>query len=145
MRWQIGIALAAAAAVAVIALRPGPLLRLFPRYTFVIDHLPGRRLDTADPIYFHAGYQRPARVDTSGIRRAGELIPNNAVYFVRRPASDPTSHDIISAAQLFFVPAVQSRRPHGADWILVYRFRASKAPSRHVYELGPDLRLTEVR
>jgi hypothetical protein len=145
MKWQIGIGLVAAAAVAVIALRPGPLLRVFPRYAPVVQHLPGRRLDTGDPIYFHLGYRHPARVDTSAIRRAGKLVPNNAVYYVRRPASDPTSDDIVLAAQLFFLPAVQSRRPQAANWILSYRSRASKAPSRHVYELDPDLRLTEAR
>jgi hypothetical protein len=107
--------------------------------------LPGHRLDTADPIYFHTGYQRPARVDTSAIRRASKLVPNNAVYYVRRPASDPTSDNIILAGQLFFLPAVQSRRPQAANWILSYRSRASKAPSRHVYELDPELTLTQVR
>jgi hypothetical protein len=145
MRWQIGIGVAAAAAVATIALRPEPLLRVFPRYAPVVHHLPGDRLDTGDPIYFHVGSQRPARVDTSAIRRAGKLVPDNAIYDVRGPASDPTSGNIMLAARLFFLPAVQSRRPRAANWILSYRSRASKAPSRHVYELDPDLTMTHVR
>jgi len=146
MRWQIGIGLTAAAAVAVMALRPGPLLRVFPRYALVVHHLPGHHLDTGDPIYVHIGHQHPARVDTSAIRRAGKLVANNAVYYVQRPASDPTSGNIILAAQLFFLPAVQSRRPQAANWILAYRSsRASKAPSRHVSELDPELTLTQVR
>jgi hypothetical protein len=145
MRWQIGIGVFAAAAVAAMALRPGPLLRVFPRYAPVVHHMPGRGLDTGDPIYFHVGYQRPAHVNTSAIRRAGTLIPNNGVYYVRGPSSDPAAHNIMLAAQLFFLPAVQSRKPQAADWILSYRSRASKARSRHVYELDPDLRLTEVR
>jgi hypothetical protein len=144
-RWQIGIGVAAAAAVVAMALRPEPLLRLFPRYGAVVHHLPGDRLDTGDPIYFHAGYRRPARVDTSAIRRAGTLVPDNAIYAVRGPAYGQTGGNIMLAARLFFLPAVQTRRPEAANWILSYRSRPSKAPSRHVYELDPDLTLTHVR
>jgi hypothetical protein len=145
MRWKIGIGIAAAAVVAAIAVRPGPLLRVFPRYSLVVHHLPGRRLDTGDPIYFHIGYRHPARVDTPAIRRAGKLVPNGAVYYVRGPASDPTTHDIGAAAQLFFLPAVRSRTPQAASWMLSYRSRTPKPPVRHVYELDRDLRLAQVR
>lgn len=145
MRWRIGAAVVAAAAVAAVAVRPGPLLRVFPRYSPVVQHLPGRQLDAGDPFYFHFGYKRPARVDTSAIRRAGRLIPNGAVYYVRGPASDPTADDVAAAAQLFFLPAVQSRTPQAANWVLSYRSRTPKPPVRHVYELDRDLRLTQVR
>jgi hypothetical protein len=144
MRWQIAIGVVAAAVVAAIALHPEPLLRVFPRYGPVVHHLPGRGVDTGDPIYFHVGYERSAHVHTSAIRRAGTLIPNEAVYYVRGPSSDPTSDNIMLAAQLFFLPAVRSRTPQAAGWILSYRSRASKARSRHAYELDPDLRLAEV-
>jgi hypothetical protein len=148
MRGRFAIGVAAGAAVASIALVPrasSPLLRVFPRYSPAVHHLPGRSLDAGDPIYFHVGYQRAARVDTAAIRRAGELVPNDAIYYVRTPASDPTRGDIVLAAQLFLLPAVQSKNPSAAGWILSYRSPAPTARARQVYELGPDLRLTEVR
>lgn len=145
MRSKIGIGIAAAAVVVAIAVRPGPLLRVFPRYSPVVHHLPGRSLDRGDPIYFHIGYRRPARVNTSAIRRAGTIVPNRAVYYVRGPASDPMTGDIAAAAQLFFLPAVQSRTPQAANWMLFYRSRTPKPPVRHVYELDRDLRLARVR
>ncbi len=58
IRWRLGLAVGAAVAVAAVALEPGPLLRVFPRYAPVVEHLPGRRLDTGDPIYFHFGSNR---------------------------------------------------------------------------------------
>jgi hypothetical protein len=144
-KWKIGVGFAAAAAVTVVAVRPGTLLRVFPRYSPVVHHLQGRRLDSGDPIYFHIGYRRPARVETAAIRRAGTLVPNGGVYYVRGPASDPTTTDVMQAAQLFFMPAVQSRTPRAASWVLSYRSRAPKPPLPHVYELSRDLRLIRVR
>ena len=145
MSWRFVLAVAAAMAVVAVALKPGPILRVFPRYTPVVDHLPGRRLDTSDPIYFHFSSERAASVNTAAIRRAGELVPDDAIFYVQAPSSDPTSDDVMLAAQLFLLPAIQSRRSDAASWVLSYRAPASTEPSGRVYELDGDLRLTKVR
>src|SRR6266571_8007194 len=148
MRGGIVIGAAAVAAVVSLALvsrASSVLLHVFPRYRPVITHLPGRRLDSGDPIYFHFGLRRSAHVDTPAIRRAGEIVPDNVIYYVRAPASDPTRGDILLAAQLFLLPAVQSKVPRAADWILSYRSPPPTKRPRHVYELGAGVLLTQVR
>jgi hypothetical protein len=145
MRWRLLLAVGGATAVAVVAVKPGPLLRVFPRYAPVTDHLPGRRLDTSDPIYFHVSSERPASVNTAAIRRAGELVPDDAIFYVRAPSSAPSSDEVMLAAQLFLLPAIQSRRPDAAGWILSYRAPLPAEPSGRVYELDGDLHLTKVR
>jgi hypothetical protein len=102
--------------------------------------LPGRELDGPDPIY-----SQRAKVDTAAIRRAGELIPDNAVYYFTTASSNPTSDNVVLAARLFFLPAVQSQNPKLAGWILAYRVRRPSSVSRHVYTLDRDLRLIRVR
>lgn len=144
MRWQIALAVAAGVATTGLAAWPDPLVRLFPRYGVVADHLPGGRLDSGDPIYFHVGYERPARVNTAAIRRAATLVPDDAVYYFRG-SSGPTSENLMLAARLFFLPAVQSQRSEPATWILSYRDSRPPARWRRRYELDRDLRLTEVR
>jgi hypothetical protein len=139
------IALAAAAAVGLVALYPARLLQVFPRYGFVVHHLPGRELDGPDPIYFHFGYRSPADVNTAAIRRGGELIPNEAVFYFRTGVANGTSENVMLAARLFFLPAVQSRTPTFADWALSYRARPSSGMAREVYPLDPDLRLARLR
>jgi hypothetical protein len=143
---EIGIALAGAAAVALLALYPARLLQYFPAYHDVTRHLPGRELEGPDPIYKRAGYPRPTKVDTGAIRRGGELIPDGAVYYFQSAVStqsvDRTSEDTMLAARLFFLPAVRSQKPNLADWILSYRVRPSSSMSRYVYTLDRDLHLT---
>ena len=132
------------AAVVVVAVHPGPLLSLFPRLVFVVDHLPSRTLDRGDPNYFHAGSRKAAIVNTAAIRRAGELVPDAAVYYIRRPASDPSGFDVSLAAQLFLLPAVQSRSQEDAAWILSYRLPGTRDPGQHAVVLAADLELTQV-
>jgi len=148
MRSRIGIAVAAFAGVVLLGFSSGPsslLVRTFPRYGPVVDHLPGSRLDPGDPIYVHSSSRRPARIDTGAIRRAGELVPNDAVYFVDAPSSGTASDDVALAAQLFLLPAVRSTSAGAAGWILSYRSRARHRPAAATYVLSPDLRLAEVR
>jgi hypothetical protein len=114
--------------------RAGPILRVFPRYAPVTDHLPGR-LDTGDPIYFHATSERAASLNTAAIRRAGELVPDDAIFYVRAPSSDPRSDDVMLAAQLFLLPAIRTRRPDAAAWIVAYRAPVSAEPSGRILNL----------
>jgi hypothetical protein len=139
------IALAAAGVVGLLALHPARLLQVFPRYGFVVHHLPGRELDGPDPIYFHFGYRSPADVDTAAIRRGGELIPDDGVYYFRTGVADRTSANVMLVARLFFLPAVQSRTPTLANWVLSYRARGSSGAAQELYTLGPDLRLERLR
>ena len=146
MRWRLGLAVGAAVTVAAVALEPpGLLLRVFPGYAPVVEHLPGRRLDTGDPIYFHFGSNHAASVNTGAIRRAGELVPDDAIFYVRAPSSDPRSDDVILAARLFLLPAIQSRSPEAADWIISFRAPVPTRSSGRVYEFDDDLRLAKVR
>jgi hypothetical protein len=138
------VALAAAGAVVLVALYPARLLQVFPRYGFVVRHLPGRELDGPDPIYFHFAYRSPADVDTAAIRRGGELVPNDAVFYFRTGVANRTSENVMLAARLFFLPAVQSRTPTLADWVLSYRARPSSGVAQEVYSLNPDLHLAQL-
>jgi hypothetical protein len=139
------IALVAAAAVGLLALHPARLLQVFPRYGVVAQHLPGRQLDGPDPIYFHFGYRSPAEINTAAIRRGGELIPDDGVYYVSTGVADRTSENVMLAARLFFLPAVQSRTPALADWVLSYRTHSSIGAVGKVHTLDPDLRLSRLR
>jgi hypothetical protein len=108
---NVAIALAAAGAVALLALHPAPLLQVFPRYGFVARHMPDRQFDGPDPIYFHFGYRSPAKIDTAAIRRGGELIPDDGVYYFRTGVADQTSENLMLAARLFFFrPCKRARR-----------------------------------
>jgi hypothetical protein len=142
---NVAIALAAAGAVALLALHPAPLLQVFPRYGFVARHMPDRQFDGPDPIYFHFGYRSPAKIDTAAIRRGGELIPDDGVYYFRTGVADQTSENLMLAARLFFLPAVQARTPTPADWVLSDRASRPTGVEREVYRLNPDLRLTRLR
>ena len=144
LRAEIGIGLAAALAVALIAFHPAALLNRFPRYATVVGHLPGRGQDGADPVYTHVGYRRRAHVNTAAIRRAGALIPNHAIYYVSTGVVDHSSENVPLAARLFFLPAVPAQRQQDAQWILSYRMR-TRPPSRRVYHLDSDLQLFRVR
>jgi hypothetical protein len=144
LRAEIAVGLAAALAVALIAFHPAELLTYFPRYATVVGHLPGRGQDGADPVYTHVGYKRRAYVDTAAIRRAGALIPNDAIYYVATGVDNQSSENVPLAARLFFLPAVPAQRPQDALWILSYRMR-THTPARRVYHLDPDLELSRVR
>ena len=142
---QLRVALAAAGVVCLLALHPGHLLEVFPRYTFVYQHLPGRAYDGPDPIWRHVGFRTPPHVNTPAIRQGGKIVPDDAVYYVKTAVSNRTSENIPVAAQLFFLPAVRSQRPQVADWILSYRVRRPSGVLRREYILDRDLRLTRVR
>ena len=84
-------------------------------------------------------------IDTAAIRRGGELIPDEGIYYFRTGVADQTSENIMLAARLFFLPAVQTQRPRLADWVLSYRALRSTGVARDVYRLSPDLRLARLR
>jgi hypothetical protein len=142
---QLGIAVVAAGSVAILAFYPARLLRTLPRYALVARHLPARELDGADPIYIHVGDPKAAEVDTAAIRRGGALVPDDAIYYLETAVPNRTTANIVLAAQLFFLPAVQAQKPRLADWVLSYRVRTSNSASRRVYTLDRDLRLARVR
>ena len=91
------------------------------------------------------GSNRAASVNTGAIRRAGELVPDDVIFHVRAPPSDPRSDNVILAARLFLLPAIQSRSPDAADWILSFQAPVPTRSSGRVYEFDDDLRLAKVR
>jgi hypothetical protein len=80
---------------------------------------PARRVANADadargPIYNIA-------VDDDAMRRAGELVPDDARYALWWSASSPQyEHDLLGAALLYFTPALPVRDARDADWVLSY-------------------------
>jgi hypothetical protein len=118
-----------------------------PEYGPIIARLPGYQPQTGDPIYFHFSSRAPTHVDTAAIRRAAQLVPDDATYAVQAPESSPSTHDVILAAQLFFLPAVLSLRADTVGWILSYRSTSIPHGLRSTtsYRLDKDLLLVKVR
>jgi hypothetical protein len=108
----------------------GPVLRLLPRYEG----------QSGDPDLRHLR----TTVDVDAIRRAGELAPDDAPYYVQ--AREPLLEDIRRVARLYFLPSVEVRRATDAEWILVFR---SGAPPRvqalESIALSGDVSLLRVR
>jgi len=78
--------------------------------------------DGPDPLY-------DARVDAAAIRRAADLLPDDATYYVHAPGGDPLLQGNLKAAgQLFFTPALPVQDPAAADWVLSYH--AKRLPPR---------------
>ena len=120
------------------------LVSRFPGYAVVLHRLPGRGIDTGDPVYVHYGRQRRVRIDTAAIRRAGELLPDDAVFYIEALESDPRADDVRLAARLFLLPALPAQRPATASWILTYRSPLPRGVhTRRVERLGAGLVLTQ--
>ncbi len=140
-----GIALVAVALALTVTVDAVERLVLrFPGYGVVLQRLPGRGIDTSDPVYVHFGRQGTVRIDTTAIRRAGELVPDDAVFYIEVLESDPGADDVRLAAKLFLLPALPAQRPDTASWILTYRSPLTgRVPARRVEILGGGLVLTQ--
>ena len=83
------------------------------------DDNPLRRLanveaDSRDPLF-----DRPLNGDE--LRRAGDVVPDDATYYVDASSADPTLQGNLKAgAQLFLAPALPVTSAEHADWVLLY-------------------------
>lgn len=91
------------------------VLSTFPDYAPVLRRLPRYEGQRGDPDLGRLGTQ----IDAAAIRRAAELVPDDALYYVHAP--ERFAEGIHRVAQLNFLPAVAVRRPTDADWVLVFR------------------------
>jgi hypothetical protein len=128
---DVALLLALVVATAVLAVAPrSPIARL-ANYDS----------DGPDPLY-------DADVDGAAIRRAGELIPEDATYYIHTAPSDPLLIGNLKAAgQLFFAPALPVRDAARADWIVSYRAPRLVPRGLHAgraYRLGERIWLLEV-
>jgi hypothetical protein len=97
--------------------------------------------DGPDPLY-------DADVDGKAIRRAGELIPEDATYYIHTAPTDPLLIGNLKAAgQLFFAPALPVRDVARAEWIVSYQAPKLVPAGLHIgraYRLGERIWLLEV-
>ena len=107
MRWGSAAAALVAAAVLVSPAVPGPLGE------------PTRRLSNTDGDGPDPHWDRP--VDGAAIRRAGDVVPDDAGYFLDVATDDPVLRGNLKAAgQLFLAPALPLRSPQPAAWVVRY-------------------------
>jgi len=68
-------------------------------------------------------------VDGAALRRAGELLPDDARYLVWSPGATPLLQgNLKAAAQLFLAPALPVQDPALASWVLSYRASPTLPP-----------------
>lgn len=91
------------------------VLSRFPEYAPVLQLLPRYEGESGDP---DLGSLRTA-IDVGAIRRAAELVPDDAVYYVQAP--EPLAEDVRRVARLYFLPSFEVRRATDAGWILAVR------------------------
>jgi hypothetical protein len=117
-----------------------------PRLDGPVSRLANYRADSADPIWDNSRGPRPT--DGAALRRAGELLPAHAAYWLDVDQSVPgLQHDVEGAALLFFAPALRVERPADADWVLNYGARPLLPPGlrpERVYRLGAGVALVQV-
>jgi hypothetical protein len=88
-------------------------------------------------------------VDGAAVRRAGELLPDDARYYVWAPGASPLLQgNLKSAAQLFLAPALPVQEATEGEWILSYRASATlpdgvRGAARR--SVGPRVVLVRVR
>jgi hypothetical protein len=133
---RAAIALLVLGAIALVAAAP------VPRFHDLFRQVVRPHAETPDPLY-------SAPVDGRALRRAGDLLPDDATYYLqigRLPGLLP--FNVRGAANLFFTPAVQVRDASQAGWVLSYRAPAPiPAGLRAVRttRLGDGIYLLEVR
>jgi hypothetical protein len=136
MRRRSPVALfpALAAVFALLALVPAPARSPLGRVASFDADRPDPRYD--------------APVDAAAIRRAAELLPDDATYYVHAPGVDPLLQGNLKAAgQLFFTPALPVQDPAAAGWVLSYRAEPRLPPgltSRASTRVGPGVFLVRV-
>jgi hypothetical protein len=116
------------------------VLRRVPDYAPVLRRLPRYEGQSGDPDMGRLN----ARIEIAAVRRAAELVPDDALYYVDAP--EPFAEGLDRVARLFFVPSVAVRRPDDAAWILAFR---SRSPPPGVvtldsFELGRELSLLRI-
>lgn len=133
-RSRAALLLALAATVALLALVPAPSRSPLGR-------LASFEADGPGPLY-------DAPVDEAAIRRAADLLPDDATYYVYAPQADPLLQGNLKAAgQLFFARALPAQDPAAAEWVLSYRatprLPSGLAPSASA-RIGPGVFLIRV-
>ena len=87
-------------------------------------------------------------VDGAAVRRAGELLPDDARYLVWAAGASPLLQgNLKAAAQLMLAPALPVQDPAAAEWVLSYRASPGLPPglgSRESLSLGPGILLVRV-
>jgi hypothetical protein len=87
-------------------------------------------------------------VDGAAMRRAGELLPDDARYLLWAPAAPPLLQGNLKAAgQLFLAPALPVQDPAAARWVLSYRASPSLPPDLEAGEtsrVGPGILLVRI-
>jgi hypothetical protein len=116
------------------------VLSFFPEYAPVLRLLPRYEAEQGTPDLGRLG----AQIDVAEIRRAADIVPDDALYYVHAP--ERFAEDVRRVAQFYFLPAVAVRHPTGADWVLA--FRSPSLPQglteRESIALSPDLSLIRV-
>jgi len=68
-------------------------------------------------------------VDGAAVRRAGELLPDDARYLLWAPGASPLLQGNLKAAtQLMLAPALPVQDPAAAQWVLSYRASPALPP-----------------
>jgi hypothetical protein len=87
-------------------------------------------------------------VDGAAMRRAGELLPDDARYLLWAPGSTPLLQgNLKAAAQLFLAHALPVQDPAAAAWVLSYRASPVLPPGVEADEtrrVGPSILLVRV-
>jgi hypothetical protein len=135
-RREVALLLGLVAATALVAAVPG--------LNTPVARLAAYDADGPEPLY-------DAPIDAAAFRRASELVPDDATYFVQAPREDPlVVGNVKAAAQLFLTPALLVHDPKDADWVVSYRTRGGPIvpePLRpvRVRRLAPAFALVDVR
>lgn len=136
--WKARAAIAAvvAAVVGAVAFAPQPL-------SSPIRRVANYRADSANPIF-------NVPLDAGALRRAGELIPDDAreTWFVHTRPEPQLGHDLLGAGLLFFTPALPAADAARARWILSYEARTrlpAGVEAQRTYRLGDAVYLVRVR
>jgi hypothetical protein len=76
-------------------------------------------------------------VNGAAVRRAGELLPDDARYFIWAPGATPLLQgNLKAAAQLMVAPAVPVQDPRAAQWVLSYRASPALPPGVGASEIS---------
>jgi hypothetical protein len=94
------------------------VLARLPEYQSLLRRLPPYEAQSGDPDRAHYS----ARVDAGAVRRAADLVQDDALYYVQSP--EPFAESLERVARLYFLPALAVRHPTEANWILSFRSRS---------------------
>jgi len=97
--------------------------------------------DAPDPLW-------DTPVDGAAVRRAGELLPDDARYLLWAPGASPLLQGNLKAAtQLMLAPALPVQDPAAAQWVLSYRASPALPPGLRAGEplsVGPGVFLVRL-